>query len=65
MYEQHFDNSDNLNDHIRSKHDQSLYKCCECGETFDNERTLSEHVGRSHEVNRDKCERCGENIQEQ
>ena len=43
MYEQHFDNSDNLNDHIRSKHDQSLYKCCECGETFDNEMTLSEH----------------------
>ena len=26
MYEQHFDNSDNLNDHIRSKHDQCLYK---------------------------------------
>ena len=43
MYEQHFDNSDRLNDHIRSKHDQSLYKCCECGETFDNEMTLSEH----------------------
>ena len=43
MYEQHFDNSDNLNDHISSKHDQSLYKCCECGETFDNEMTLSEH----------------------
>ena len=50
---------------MRSKHDQSSYKCGECGETFDNERTLSEHVGRSHEVNRDKCERCGENIQEQ
>ena len=48
-----------------SMHDQSSYKCGECGETFDNERTLSEHVGRSHEVNRDKCERCGENIQEQ
>ena len=54
--------SDNLNDHMRSKHDQSSYKC---GETFDNERTLSEHVGRSHVGNRDKCERCGENIQEQ
>ena len=58
MCEQDFDSSDNINDHMRSKHDQSSYQCGECGETFDTERTLSELVGRSHEGNHHKCERC-------
>ena len=46
MCEQDFESSDNLNDHMRSKHDQSSYNCGECEETFED---TSQHVGRAHE----------------